>query len=126
MNSRVLVLVAMSAAGNPMKKIVKMIEDMINKLLQEAADEAEHKGFCDTEMGTNKQTRDQKSDEVDALTARSEKLTADIKQLAEEIAVLGDELAVIDAQITKATAERSAEKEKNAVTIKDAKGGQQA
>jgi chromosome segregation ATPase len=125
-NSRLLSVIAQRVQADPFGKVTKMIEEMIQKLMTEGNEEAEHKGFCDTEMGTNKQTRDQKSDEVDALTARSEKLTADIKQLAEEIAVLGDELAVIDAQVTKATAERSAEKEKNAVTIKDAKGGQQA
>merc|ERR1719324_544686 len=32
------------------KKVTKMIKDMIQKLMEEAAEEAEHKGFCDTEM----------------------------------------------------------------------------
>merc|ERR1719321_484194 len=96
-----------------------MIKDMIQKLMQEATEEAEHKGFCDTELTTNKQTRDSKTEESDELTAESEKLTADIQQLAAEI-------ATIDAMMAKATAIREAEKEKNKATIEDAKGAQAA
>merc|ERR1719335_754348 len=73
-----------------------MIKDMIQKLMQEATEEAEHKGFCDTELTTNKQTRDSKTEESDELTAESEKLTADIQQLAAEIATLGEEIATIE------------------------------
>merc|ERR1719274_459655 len=86
-----------------------MIKDMIQKLMQEATEEAEHKGFCDTELTTNKQTRDSKTEESDELTAESEKLTADIH-----------------AMMAKATAIREAEKEKNKATIEDAKGAQAA
>merc|ERR1719326_1626408 len=85
---------------------------MIQKLMQEATEEAEHKGFCDTELTTNKQTRDSKTEESDELTAESEKLTADIQQLAAEIATLGEEIAALDAMMAKATAIREAEKEK--------------
>merc|ERR1719182_1256474 len=46
-----------AAAGGPFDKVKKMIKDMIVKLMEEATEESEHKGWCDTEMGTNKQTR---------------------------------------------------------------------
>merc|ERR1719247_181869 len=36
------------------------LADTTNGLKEEASEEAEHKGFCDTEMGTNKVTRDSK------------------------------------------------------------------
>merc|ERR1719159_441758 len=94
--------------------------------MQEATEEAEHKGFCDTELTTNKQTRDSKTEESDELTAESEKLTADIQKLASEIATLGEEIAALDAMMAKATSIREAEKEKNKATIEDAKGAQAA
>jgi hypothetical protein len=118
--------VAVRAADDPFKKVTKMIKDMIQKLMQEATEEAEHKGFCDTELTTNKQTRDSKTEESDELTAESEKLTADIQQLAAEIATLGEEIAALDAMMAKATAIREVEKEKNKATIEDAKGAQAA
>merc|ERR1719326_409887 len=104
--SRVLSLIAQRMQADPFKKITKMIQDMVDKLMQEAREEAEHKGFCDTEMGTNQQTRDQKSDEVASLTAESEQLTADIQKLATEAAELSAEISEIDAAVAKATLER--------------------
>merc|ERR1719207_369793 len=126
LHSKLLSFVAVRAADDPFKKVTKMIKDMIQKLMQEATEEAEHKGFCDTELTTNKQTRDSKTEESDELTAESEKLTADIQQLAAEIATLGEEIAALDAMMAKATAIREAEKEKNKATIEDAKGAQAA
>merc|ERR1719428_1326009 len=63
-NSRILSLIAVKIREDPFKKVTKMIRDMIAKLMEEANEEAEHKGFCDTEMGTNKNTRDEKSEKV--------------------------------------------------------------
>ena len=34
------------------------------RLMEEATHESEHKGWCDTELGTNKQTREDKADQV--------------------------------------------------------------
>merc|ERR1719379_1055210 len=87
--SRLLSLIAERVEAQPFKKVVKMIQDMVDKLMTEANEEAEHKGFCDTEMGTNKVTRDQKSDEVDELTAQMEKATSAIAKLGEEVSELG-------------------------------------
>merc|ERR1719163_192367 len=126
LHSKLLSFVAVRAADDPFKKVTKMIKDMIQKLMQEATEEAEHKGFCDTELTTNKQTRDSKTEESDELTAESEKLTADIQKLASEIATLGEEIAAIDAMMAKATSIRETEKEKNKATIEDAKGAQAA
>merc|ERR1719502_1855979 len=103
-----------------------MIKDMIQKLMEEATEEAEHKGFCDTEMGTNKITRDSKSDEVASLTAEIEQLTADIGKLSEEISALGAGIAASDAEVAKATGIREAEKTKNTATIEDATGIREA
>merc|ERR1719359_2564044 len=60
--SRILSLLAVKVSADPFKKVTKMIKDMITKLVEEANEEAEHKGFCDTELGSNKQTRDTKTE----------------------------------------------------------------
>jgi len=119
--SRILALVASKVEADPFKKVVKMIKDMIAKLTEEANDEAEHKAFCDTEMSTNKATRDAKTAESDTLTAEIDKLTADTTKLAEEIAALVQAIADNDAAVVEATSIREAEKAKNTATIADAK-----
>jgi len=119
--SRILALVAAKAEFDPFKKVVKMIKDMITKLTEEANDEAEHKAFCDTEMSTNKATRDAKTSESETLQAEIDKLTADTTKLAEEIAALVQAIADNDAAVLKATTIREEEKAKNTATIADAK-----
>jgi len=125
-NSRILSLISTKVAEDPFKKVSKMIKDMIIKLTEEATEEAEHKGFCDTELTTNKQTRDAKTDQSEALKAEIEKLTADITQYAVEIADLAQAITDLDTAVSDATAARTAEKEKNQATIADAKAGQEA
>jgi len=120
-NSRVLSLIAIKASEDPFKKVTKMIRDMIAKLMEEANEEAEHKGFCDTEMGTNKNTRDEKSEKVEKLTALIEELSASITKLGEQITVVGDAISAIDAAMAKATAERNEESAKNQAVIAEAK-----
>merc|ERR1719409_1688892 len=61
LNSRVLSALAVRVTADPFKKVKKMIKDLIVKLLEEANEEAEHKGWCDTELSTNEQTRKEKT-----------------------------------------------------------------
>merc|ERR1719265_907917 len=103
-----------------------MIKDMIVKLMEEANAEAEHKGFCDTELATNKQTRDMKSEKVDELTASIEEHTAEKEKLATEISELSAAIAELKKKQAEATALRDEEKSKNAIVIKDAQDGQAA
>merc|ERR1719453_2268478 len=56
-NSRFLLALSARVSNDPFKKVKKMIKDLIVKLMEEAAEEAEHKGWCDTELSTNEQTR---------------------------------------------------------------------
>merc|ERR1719393_515170 len=55
-NSKVLSALAMRVQYDPFKTVKKMIKEMVVKLMEEANEEAEHKGWCDTELSTNEQT----------------------------------------------------------------------
>merc|ERR1719263_1833733 len=70
--------------------------------MEEANEEAEHKGWCDEQLSVNEQTRKEQTEE----------LTKAIEAL--------------DAAMAKATKIRLAEKAKNKETIQDAKDGQTA
>jgi len=124
--SRYLSLVASRAAEDPFAKVKKMIKDLIVKLMEEANAEADHKGYCDTELATNKQTREIKSAEVEDLSANIDKNTADITSLADEISTLADDIAAINAQQAEATELRMADKANNQEAIADAKVAQEA
>merc|ERR1719311_1652196 len=126
LDSRVLSMVAMHVQSDPFEKVKKMIKDLIVRLMEESTEEAEHKGWCDTELGTNKQTRADKAESVDLLAAKKDQLTADISKLAADIADLSDAIAAIDVAVAKATEVRSQEKEKNAKTVADAQEAQEA
>merc|ERR1719160_722254 len=99
---------------------------MIVKLMEEANEEAEHKGWCDTEMSTNEQTRKQKTDGVEVLTAEIDELEASISTLTEEITTLTKGIADLDSAMAEATSIREAEKKKNTETIADAQVAQAA
>merc|ERR550537_1889216 len=126
MKSKILLKLLAAAQDSPFDKVKKMIKDLIVKLMEEATEETEHKGWCDTEMGSNKQTREEKADAVSTLTADSEALEAKIAKLTNKIAELSDSIAEIDAAVAEATSLRESEKVKNAKTIEDAKIAQVA
>jgi len=124
--SRLLAEVALSAQANPFVKVKKMIKDLMVKLMEEATSETEHKGFCDTELTTNKQTRDKKTSDVNELNSNIEDLTATIASLTQDIADLTAAVKELDAAMATETKERNEAHAKNTQTIKDAKAGQVA
>merc|ERR1719161_2279827 len=101
-----------------------MIKDLIVKLMEEANAEADHKGFCDAELATNKQTREIKSAEVEDLSSSIDKNEADIAQLTEDVTVLSDDIAALNGQQQEAQKLRDEAKAKNTETISDAKTAQ--
>merc|ERR1719247_1433226 len=103
-----------------------MIKDLIIRLMEEANQETEHKGWCDAELSVNKVTREKKTEAVNTLTAEAEQLTADIAKLTQEVADLRAEVLASDEAVAKATVIRTEEKAKNEATIKDAKEAQVA
>merc|ERR1719265_192268 len=99
LNSRVLSALAVRVSADPFKKVKKMIKDLIVRLMEEAAEEAEHKGWCDTELSTNEQTRKEKTEQVEVLHAEIDELEASIAKLTEEITDLTKAVAELDAAV---------------------------
>merc|ERR1719313_3043564 len=94
-----------------------MIKDLIVRLMEEANEEAEHKGWCDTELGTNAE---------ETLHSEIDELTATIAKLGQEISDLSVELSEADKALATATELRTKENEKNEATIADAEQAQTA
>merc|ERR1719428_94369 len=126
LDSRILSALAERADEDPFKKVKKMIKDLITKLLEEANEEAEHKGWCDTELTTNEQTRNEKTTAVEALHSEIETLEASIAKLTHQITELTVAVADLDKAVADSTKMREAEKAKNTETITDAKEAQTA
>ena len=124
--SRVLSMLASKASQDPFKEVKKMIKTLVVRLMEEANEEAEHKGWCDTELSVNQVTRESKTSSVEKLTAEVESLTALSAKLAQEVADLQTAVAESDAAVAEAKEQRSAESAKNAATVKDAIEAQEA
>merc|ERR1719512_398672 len=93
LSSRVLSALAARVADDPFVKVKKMIKDLLVRLMEEANEEAEYKGWCDTELATNEQTRKEKTEAVEVLHAEIDQLEASIAKLGEDIAELSGALA---------------------------------
>jgi len=126
LNSRVLSALAVQAQDDPFGKVKKMIKDLIVRLMEEANEEAEHKGWCDTELSTNEQTRKEKTTAVEMLHAEIDQLEASITKLTEDITELSGAVADLDTAMASATGLRQEEKAKNADTIGDSQEAQTA
>merc|ERR1711957_925605 len=126
LNSRVLSALAGRVADDPFARVKKMLKDLLVRLMEEANEEAEHKGWCDTELSTNEQTRKEKTDAVETLHAEIDQLEASIAKLTEDITELTKAVAELNEAMAEATKLRQEEKATNEETIKDAGEAQTA
>merc|ERR1711920_554575 len=90
------VLRVSGASGeDPFAKIKGLISDMIAKLEEEAAGDADHKAYCDKELSENEAKEAAKIAEIEKLTTKIDEWSARSAQLKEEVATLENELAVL-------------------------------
>jgi len=126
LKSTLLASLVSQVAADPFAKVKKLIQELIERLLQEAADEGEHKGWCDTATGKAKQQRKFKSEEVATLNSRLASNEALRDKLSEQIDVLDKEIKELEDELAKATKMRADEKAENEATIKEAGEGKEA
>merc|ERR1719428_1677076 len=86
-----------------------MIQEMIVRLLNEAAEEAEHKGWCDTEMAKSEESKKQKEKDIKSLKNQIDEMEAQKAQLEDEMEQMTSE----------ATAVRGKEKQQALISIKE-------
>ena len=87
---------------------------MVNKLLQEANEEASHKAFCDEELEESAKSKDEKMQKMDDFASRMDKASSGIATLTEEVKTLQSEVADIDAAQWESAKVRKEEKDKAA------------
>ena len=121
--SPMLSTLAVKVAEDPFVKIKGMIQDMIEKLLEEEADEANHKGYCDEEISKTVKDRDYRLEEIEALHASLEELNAREEKLALTKAELEEAVKSLSEDYANQTKARAEEKEENEVTVDEAKEG---
>jgi len=126
-NSAVLSTLALKVAKeDPFKKIKGMIQELIEKLLQEEADEANHKGWCDTEISKTLKDRDYRLRDITDLHSSIEKLNARKEKLNLTKTELTEEIATLEEDLENQTAARAEEKAEHEQTIADGEEGLEA
>jgi len=127
--------VADQIMADPFVKIKKLIQGLIERLLEESKNEATKKGMCDTELGKSRTTRDNRFADVGQLDADLAELSAQKTTLTAEIATLtleldGDKDGSSDAEkegleknLVSVGDLRKTEKAENAKSIKEAGEG---
>merc|ERR1719159_1742910 len=108
-HSYVFAQLASMAASDPFAKIKGLINDMIEKLLKEAQEEATHEAFCQEEMGKSKKSQADKQMKLDKFTTRVDEGSSKVSELTESIKTLEAEIAEIDKGQSEATAIRTKE-----------------
>merc|ERR1719281_411652 len=121
--SPMLSTLAVKVAEDPFVKIKGMIQDMIEKLLEEEADEANHKGYCDEEISKTVKDRDYRLAEINELHASLEELNAREEKLSLTKAELETAVKQLSEDYANQTAARAEEKEENTKTVEEAEEG---
>merc|ERR1719247_3770172 len=88
----------MSSGADVFGKVKGMITEMIDKLVAEVAEEADHKAWCDKEMSEAQEKIADHTAAVDKLTSKIDKASSSIAQITESVASLQAQLADIAKQ----------------------------
>merc|ERR550537_1046635 len=98
------------ASSDVFAKVRQMIQEMVDKLIAQAAEEADHKVWCDNQMGDTQAKIEDHQSGVEELGGKIDKTEATIAQLTESIAATERALAEIAKQQAEMTQIRQEEK----------------
>merc|ERR1719426_698266 len=126
LRQRVLAQVSDRVLSDPFGKVKDMLTGMIDKLKKEQAEEAEHKAWCDKEMGKTTKQKETKDARLNELTLRLEKAQADVTKLSEEMQALVEGLQDLDVSVQESTKLRNKGAEEWAAEKKELTAGEEA
>merc|ERR1719353_63844 len=105
-------------------RVKKAMDDMVNDLLKEKADEIKHKDFCVAEFNKNEQQTENKVRAKADVKAKIEDLRQTKKELAEAIDKLKSEIKEAQKQLKRAGDDRKKENKEFQMTIADQRATQ--
>lgn len=123
LHSSLLTSLASRIGADPFAKIKGLIQELIDRLLKEANNEANQKAFCDKSIKDAEQKRDYAASESKALNGEMAELEARRDTLADEMSVLTKELEELNERQAEAEKERAAEHAENGATVAEAEAG---
>jgi len=123
LKSTTLVRIAAQMQNDPFGKIKTLISELIERMNQEAADEATHKGWCVKSIGKAESTRANKAEAITSLNSELEMKQIAKDKLIDDIATLTSEIEQLDLTKDEFTKVREDEKAENEATIKEAEEG---
>eukprot|EP00397_Hematodinium_sp_SG-2012_P027536 GEMP01028939.1.p1 GENE.GEMP01028939.1~~GEMP01028939.1.p1 ORF type:complete len:727 (+),score=164.44 GEMP01028939.1:99-2183(+) len=112
----------LSTAG-PFDKVKRLIQQLIERLLTEAANEAKSQGNCGTKVTAATNKRNSRAAQVTEINANLEKLEAFRMSLENDIEALTNELDTLRKTLKEDTENRDKEKEDNLTAIQTAEEG---
>merc|ERR550534_1484180 len=123
LKSTLLTSLAGKIAADPFAKVKQLIQELIERLLTEAANEANQKGWCDKATKDAEQKRDYAAEEIATLNSQMAELEALIDKLTVELAELNKAIDELTEAREKAEKERKEEKAENTATVAEAQAG---
>merc|ERR1719188_602184 len=113
LNSKILTQLAEAASDDPFAKVKKMIEAMVNRLTEEAAEEAAKHGTCTKDMARDKANLEKDEADIAKFSAAKDKAEGDIAELTDKINGLTEALETLAKDVADAKATRSDENAEN-------------
>merc|ERR1719499_2175588 len=123
LKSTLLTALAGKISADPFAKVKQLIQELIERLLTEAANEANQKGWCDKATKDAEQKRDYAAEEIATLNSKMAELEALIDKLTIELAELSTAIDELTEAREKAEKERAEEKAENEATVAEAQAG---
>jgi len=114
------------AAEDPFAKVKVLIQELVDRLLAEASNEATQKEWCDKSLADAEEKRDNSAAKIEEHNANMAELEATRDKLMEEIDTLSKEIADLIAAMEEATKLRNKESAENKATIAGAEEGKTA
>lgn len=123
LTSTALMSLAMKVQADPFVKVKQLIQNLIERLVEESTAEATKKGFCDLELSKAEKNRNHRWADVQRLSAELAALESKQESLEEELSDLSEELKELRVNLADAKDMRADSKAENIQTLKDAKAG---